>query len=133
MYTSEQVCMYLPCISEGDAPLPHMEAFRGRLFCMVMASRVGAGAVWSVLPPRAMQASPPLRDWLRLKTLHTGIHKKSIPESHVEVSTMAMQRYDGRLVLLGYRASVLFDLQSLALLEVQAYASDEGGADKHSD
>jgi len=36
----------------------------------------------SVLPPRAMQASPPrstppppLRDWMRLKTLHTGIHK----------------------------------------------------------
>lgn len=74
VYTSEQECMCLPCISEGDAPLPH-----------------------------------------------------------VEVSTMAMQRYYGRLVLLGYRASVLFDLQSFTLLEVQAYASDEGGADKYGD
>jgi hypothetical protein len=62
-----------------------------------------------------------------------GNSKKAIPESHVEVSTMAIQRYDGRLMLLGYRASVLFDLQSFTLFEVQAYAPDEGGADKHGD
>ncbi len=53
--------------------------------------------------------------------------------THIEISTKAMQRYYGRLVLLGYRASMLFNLQSLALLEVQAYAPDEGGADKHDD
>ncbi len=50
--------------------------------------RVGVGMLaspnpGSVLPPGAMQASPPrstppppLRDRMRLKTLHTGIHKK---------------------------------------------------------
>src|SRR6266849_2563703 len=68
---------------------------------MIMASRVGAGAVRSgegmLASPwvgerfpraRAMQASPPrsappppLRDWMRLKTLHTRIHKKPTPES----------------------------------------------------
>ncbi len=26
------------------------------------------------------QGSPPLRDWIRLKTLHTGMHKKPTPE-----------------------------------------------------
>ncbi len=41
----------------------------------------------NIAPPRAMQASPPrstppppLRDWMRLKTLHTGLHKKPTPE-----------------------------------------------------
>src|SRR5712692_10865088 len=67
---------------------------------MIMASRVGAGVVRSgegmLASPwvgerfpraRAMQASPPrsappppLRDWMRLKTLHTRIHKKPTPE-----------------------------------------------------
>ena len=53
---------------------------------MVIASRVGAGEVWSgvgtlgspLVGERSLagatQGSPPLRDWMRLKTLHTGIH-----------------------------------------------------------
>ncbi len=65
----ESVCVTLP------APIPSQPQSK--------RVRKRAQPEGSVLPPRAMQASPPrstppppLRDWIRLNLLHRGIHKK---------------------------------------------------------